>query len=580
MAYAQTQPPQFTISTVAGNGTTGYSGDGGQALNASLDSPVGLFIDAAGNIYFADENNNRIRKIAPNGVITTIAGTGAAGFSGDGGQATAATLNGPNHVAMDPAGEVVFTDVGNNRIRKIAADGIISTIAGGASGYCGDGGPAIKACLNRPWDVVYDSNGNLFIPDSLNSVVRKVDTKGIITTVAGNGVQGFSGDNGPATAASLNAPACVSLDASGNLFIADGPHIRRVSQGVINTIAGTGTAGATGDGGVALSAEIRAGCLRLDSQENVFFSDATDSRVRVILANGNVFTIAGNGTSGSSGDGGLATSATLDPNSLQFSASGSIYVSDASHERIRLLTPVLQPPTINMGGIVPVYSSSNTIQPGEWVSIFGTNLAAQTTIWNGDFPTKLGGTTVTVDGKAAYLEVVSPGQINFQAPDDANTGPVNVVVTTAGGSATATVRLGPYAPSFLLLSARYPTAIVQTSGPGNSGGGYDIIGPSGAFPYASRPVNPGEIVVIYAVGFGPTSSPVPAGQLYSGAAPCVTTPQITIGGVQAQVDFAGIVEAGLYQFNVVVPNLPSGDQLLVGGISGMSTQPNIFLTIQ
>jgi len=176
---------------------------------------------------------------------------------------------------------------------------------------------------------------------------------------------------------------------------------------------------------------------------------------------------------------------------------------------------------------------------------------------------------------------VSPTQINLQVPDDANIGPVTVTVTTPGGSGSATVNLGSYGPSFSLLNAKYPAAIVGTPGaPGTTGGGYDIIGPIGALPYPSRPVKAGETVVLFGVGFGPTTSPAPAGQLISGAAPCITLPQVTIGGVSATVSFAGIVEAGLYQLNVIVPNVGSGDQVLKATAGGVSTQSSVFITLQ
>jgi uncharacterized protein (TIGR03437 family) len=205
---------------------------------------------------------------------------------------------------------------------------------------------------------------------------------------------------------------------------------------------------------------------------------------------------------------------------------------------------------ISVGVVVPVFSTSNTVEPGSWISIYGSNLAAATTVWSGNFPMSLGGTSVTIDGKPAYLWYVSSTQINAQAPDDGATGTVSVVVTTAAGSATAPVILGPYAPSFSLFSARYPAAIVPTSGPGNSGAGYDIIGPAGAFSYPSRPVNAGETLVLDGVGFGPTMPHVPAGQAYSGAAPSPVLAAVTIGGVPATVVFSGIVEAGLFQLNV------------------------------
>jgi uncharacterized protein (TIGR03437 family) len=237
-------------------------------------------------------------------------------------------------------------------------------------------------------------------------------------------------------------------------------------------------------------------------------------------------------------------------------------------------------PVITPGGVVPIDSSSTTIEPGSWISIYGNNLAATTTLWNGNFPTALGDTAVSIDGKLAYIWYVSPTQVNVQAPDDTATGTVPVVLTTPYGSFSSTVTLGAYAPSFSLLNSKYVTAIVPTSGPGNSGNGYDIIGPVGAFSFSTRPVKAGETVVLYGVGFGPTNPPVPAGKLVSGAAPSPVFPSVTIGGVPATVKFSGIVEAGTFQLNIVVPALGSGDELLQATIGGMTTQSNVFIAVQ
>jgi uncharacterized protein (TIGR03437 family) len=581
-APAQSQPsvvPKFTIVTVAGNGTAGFSGDGGQAINASLNTPPGVAADAAGTFYIIDSLNNRIRKVTSDGTITTVAGTGVAGFGGDGGAATGALLNQPGRGAFDQNGNLYFAD--QNRVRKIAPDGTISTVAGnGSTGYTGDGGPAISASLSLIADVVPDATGNLFVADQNNNVVRKVDPDGIISTVAGNGTQGFSGDGGLATAASLNGPVSAVVNAGGDLFICDQQNnrIRKVSNGIITTVAGTGPSGFSGDGGPATSAQLSdpAG-IRFDDVGNLYIAERVGNRIRVLRTNGIIETVAGNGTSGYGGDGGIATSASLSiPRGLATYA-GLVYIADSNNQRIRLLVP---PPSISTGGITPIDSPVNTIQPGSWISIYGSNFALTSTIWNGNFPTQLGSVSVTINNKPAYPWYVSPTQLNVQAPDDSATGNVPVVVTTPFGTASSTVTLGPYAPSFSLFSGKYPAAIVGTSGPGNSGAGYDYIGPAGAFSFPSRPVAAGETLILFGVGFGPTNPTVKAGQAFSGAAPCVTLPQITIGGVTATVAFAGIVEAGLYQFNVVVPNAGSGDQLLQASIGGEITPVGIYVTLQ
>ena len=229
-----------------------------------------------------------------------------------------------------------------------------------------------------------------------------------------------------------------------------------------------------------------------------------------------------------------------------------------------------------------MYSTATTIQPGSWVSVFGTGLAGATATWKGDFPVSLAGTSVTINSKPAYLWFVSPTQINLQAPDDPSAGPVNIVVTTAAGTATSTVTLGQYAPSFSMFNGKYPAAIVLTPGSaGNSGNGYDYIGPGGnGLPFTSRPVKAGETILLYGVGFGPTSPTVPAGAAFAGAAPCPVLPTVTIGGVSAKVTFAGIVEAGLFQFNVVVPSAGSGDKALLASIGGMTTPATVLLSLQ
>jgi uncharacterized protein (TIGR03437 family) len=248
-------------------------------------------------------------------------------------------------------------------------------------------------------------------------------------------------------------------------------------------------------------------------------------------------------------------------------------------------TAATAPPVITPSGVVPVYSSSTTIQPGSWFSVYGNNLAAATTVWNGDFPQSLGGTTVTVNGKPAYLWFVSSGQINAQAPDDTATGSVPVTVTTAGGTANTTITLAPASPSFLLLGdAKHATGIILTpDNSGSQGGGtYDLLGPTSAGA-GFRPAKKGENVAIYAVGFGPTDPPVAAGAIFNGAAKVAPqfTPQLTLGGGPVTVDFAGLVGAGLYQLNFKIPaNAGSGDLALQATVNGAQSQANIVIPVQ
>ena len=241
-------------------------------------------------------------------------------------------------------------------------------------------------------------------------------------------------------------------------------------------------------------------------------------------------------------------------------------------------------PTITTGGVVPVFSSSNTIQPGSWISIFGSNLAATTAVWKGDFPTSLGATSVTIDNRPAYLWYVSPGQINLQAPDDTAAGTVNVVVTTAGGTATSSVTLAPVAPSFLLLDAKHVTGIIaRTDGSGAYGGGtYDIIGPTGSsLGYATVAARAGDVIELFAVGLGPTKPPVLAGQPFSGAAATTNPVKLIMNGVSVAPAFAGISEAGLYQINVTVPaGLGTGDVSLSATVAGVQTQSGVVISLR
>jgi len=241
------------------------------------------------------------------------------------------------------------------------------------------------------------------------------------------------------------------------------------------------------------------------------------------------------------------------------------------------------PVVINAGGVVPVDSTATALQPGSWASIYGANLAAATAIWNGDFPTSLGGVTVTIDNRPVYLWFVSAGQINFQVPADTSTGPVSLTVENSFGRATTTVTLAQQGPAFLLLgdNTHATGLIIDPNGGGSQGGGtYDLLGPTSAGA-GFRPAKSGETVVLYGVGFGPTNPSVAPGRLYSGAAPLITTPQVTVGGVAVQLSFGGLVSAGLYQFSFNLPaNLASGDQPLLAVVNGVQTQFNVFVPVQ
>ena len=277
------------ISTFAGNGVGGFSGDGGQATDAEISNPYSVAADVAGNIYIADYSNQLIRKVTSTGIISTFAGNGTQGFSGDGGQATDAALHGPYGVTTDATGNVYIADLFNQSIRKVTTSGIISTIAGnGTTGFSGDGGSATAAALNQPYDVATDAAGNVYIADFNNNRIRMVTSAGIISTFAGNGTTGYTGDGGNATAAEIGNPFGVASDAVGNVYIADANNnlIRMVtSAGIISTIAGNGIWGFSGDGGNATAAELNyPSAVSVDAVGNIYIVDQTNNRIRVVSA--------------------------------------------------------------------------------------------------------------------------------------------------------------------------------------------------------------------------------------------------------------------------------------------------------
>jgi hypothetical protein len=338
------------ISTIAGTGTAGYNGDGIPATAAQFNGVQGLAFDGSGNLFVADISNNRIRKITiSTGLISTVAGTGTAGYNGDGILATVAQINIPSALAFDSNGDLYFTDRSNSRIRKVTTStGIISTVAGtGTAGYNGDGILATAAQLNNPNEVSFDASGNLYIADWINNRVRRVDkSTGIISTIAGTGTAGYNGDGMAATAAQINGPCGIIFDNAGNTYIAEygGARVRKIAigSGLISTVAGTGTFGYNGDGIAATTAQL-AGCayIKFDAAENMFIGEGSNQRVReIIKSTGIINTIAGTGTAGYNGDGMAATSAQLNfPFYILFDqAKCNMYIADYYNNRIRLIT--------------------------------------------------------------------------------------------------------------------------------------------------------------------------------------------------------------------------------------------------
>ncbi|HTB17305.1 MAG TPA: hypothetical protein VK708_04280, partial [Bryobacteraceae bacterium] len=408
------------IQTVAGNGSAAFSGDGGPAVQAALNVAVDVYADQSGNLFIADQFNHRIRKVAPNGNISTVAGTGTAGFSGDGGPAKNAQINTPTGIRGDSAGNLYIADVGNQRIRKVNAAGIISTLAGnGNKGYGGDGGPAIDASFYNAVRVAIDASGNVLVADQSNHRIRRITPTGTISTFAGNGAGtpatgAFSGDGGPAVDASLNNPTAVAIDGAGVVYIADqfNQRIRKVAlDGTITTIAGNGTAGFSGDGGPAIGAALNfPGGITADSAGNLYFNDDLNFRTRMVSTGGTINTIAGSGAPGFSGDGGPATSAALSGNfGVALDAGGNMYIADSTNNRIREVYGVVPAaaPVISTAAFTNAASFVSGGSPGAIATLFGAHLTRNL---NGvalspsvPLPDTLAGTTVTVDGKPAPI---------------------------------------------------------------------------------------------------------------------------------------------------------------------------------
>lgn len=361
-----------TISTFAGNGTWGATGDGGPASSAELSDSQGLLIDGSGRVIIADGTNNKVRAVSA-GVITTIAGTGHPffGFSGDGGPATAAEMIFPSGTALDASGNLYIADSSNSRVRKVDSSGTITTVAGdGSASFSGDNGPALNAGIAAA-SVAVDGKGNLFI--SGNNRIRRVDPSGTITTVAGNGTGGFAGDGGPATLAELNFPYGIVFDAAGNLYIAEigNNRVRKVdTSGIITTVAGGGFAGFSGDGGPATSASLNEPfAVAVDSANNLYIADTFNNRARKVDTQGNITTVAGSSVEGFAGDNGPAVNAELSlPQGIAVDVAGNVYIADSNNNRVRevLSGIAFSNSSLNFGAVnvsVPLSLSLQIINP-------------------------------------------------------------------------------------------------------------------------------------------------------------------------------------------------------------------------
>ena len=566
IAHAQILP-SYTLTNVAGNGTAGFAGDGAAATNANLNFPLAMVRASSGTLYIADSFNFRIRSVQSDGIIRTIAGNGTRGFIGDGAAATVASIESVYGITTDAAGNIYFSDSLNHTIRKIATNGTITRIAGtGVAAFSGDGGDAINASLFFPTGIVVDASGNVLFSDSQNHRIRKIGTDGKISTFAGSGFPASGGDT--VATASFNSPQGLAIDSIGNLYIAElgGQRIRKIStDGTITTIAGNGTAGFSGDGGAATASMLAyPRGIYVDGSGTVFIADTGNNRIRAVTEDGKIQTIAGSGSFGDSPDNVAATSAPLRfPRAIAPNGSGGLYILDTDSHRVRLLTPSAVLPLIrDSRGIMSAsgFGALPKAAGGSWIEIYGEGFARSAREWQAsDFfedkaPTFLMGTSVTVGGRATFIEYVGPNQVNALVPYGLPPGTYDVIVKSAQGDSppyqleVEEAVPGVYAPPSAVFNGKqYAGAFFQDG---------SLLKP-GHLP------RPGEYITLYGVGFGPLAPFDGSGQLARRLNSLTLPLKVFIGDVPATVTYAGSAPGfvGLYQINVMVPSVPAGDAL-------------------
>jgi uncharacterized protein (TIGR03437 family) len=592
-----------SISTVAGNGVYSYSGDGGQANKAQMNLPHGVAVGADGSVYVSDSANNVVRKVAVNGTISTIAGNGSAGFGGDGGNGPAAQLSAPEGVAVDKLGNVYIADSANNRVRKVASTGAIATFAGtGTAGSTGDGGAAASALLNAPFGLALDAAGNLYVTEFGGNRVRKISASGTISTVAGNGVAGYAGDGSQSANAELSGPKAVAVDAAGNMYIADTNNnaVRLVTAaGAISTVAGNGAGGYAGDLGLATAAQLgNPTGVAVDAAGNLYITDGS-TRVRKVYPGGTIVTIADtNGIRGYLGDGGVAAAAWLNgPMGIAVGASGVLYVADSGNNAIRMLTPLSV--TMSIAAVTNGASSlPGPISPGEVVVIYGSGLGpAQLTLGQldtlGHLAKSLAGTTVLFNG--------TPGPVVYTW----NTQVAAVVpYSVTGTSAQVVVQYLPPIQMIVVQDPQPAPVLVQDPGPitapvsvsltpaapalftyNYSGTGPAVaLNQDGSLNGAGNAVKIGNTITLYETGEGQTSPSGTDGLLGSATPPAPVLPvTVTIGGQPATVvSYGGIpgVVAGVMQVTAQVPSgIAPGNVAVVVTVGSAGTQPGVIIAV-
>jgi uncharacterized protein (TIGR03437 family) len=589
------------IQTVAG--LVHFAGDGGPAPLALFNGLEAVVSDAQGNLYVADVGNNRIRKIDTSGIVTTVAGTGAASFSGDNGPAISAALNlkhAPpftNNLAIDSAGNLYIADYGNGRIRRVDTSGVITTVAGGGQASITRGIPATTAAI-QPGPLAIDASGNIYFGNVVLAqppgipTVYKIDSLGRITAYAGG--PGKDADVGGALSTPIGYAYCLAAGGAGNLYICDSSsnRVRKVGMdGVMSTVAGNGIA-ATGSiqtGPPTATAIGSPTALAIDSTGNLFFYSARQV-TQLDRAQGMLAPIAGTNMipAASSGDGGYASQATfVNITGMTFDPFGTLYISDGGIY-LREALPVGPngvPPIISSGGVVGAGLSNppvHSVSPGAIASIFGANFSPSGTqrlvqpsdLVAGKLPSNLAGICVSFGGVPALVTAVFPNQINVQIPALAP-GPVTVQVTAnCGGTNPVASNRG---------AVQVDTASPEFYSSADLASGRSSIA---AINVASGPITAGSIVEAYGTGWGETSPAIPPGSLPAGPAQLTVLPAILLGGLPvpaANILYAGVSPccAGLYQVDFTVPaGTPAGNLSLIITVDGISSPASAYITVQ
>ncbi len=610
------------IETVVGTNVVGFSSSATTANETPLNYPTGMTVDSSGNMFISDTLNLRLRKVT-NNIISTVAGNGLLSYGGDGGSALSAQLNAPQGVAVDPSGNLYIADTANNSIRKVQSNGVISTVAGsGVSGAAASGNGTNQ--FNGPQGMTSDSSGNIYIADSQNERVVKLASSGGVTTVAGNGTAGYGGDGGPATSAEINTPSAVAVDSAGNLYIADfsNNRIRKVSaSGTISTIAGSGFSGYSGDGGLATNAQInQAQGVAVDGAGNVYIADTGNNAIRLVTPAGIIQTltlivnpvaivvdslgtlyvtdgsslvykvypfstpivvaIGGNGSSGYKGDGGLGTSGQLNgPTGIAVDANGNVYVADTFNNAVRELQ--FAGSGVALSALVSAASGlPGVISPGEMLVLYGSGLGppalTQAQPANGVYGDTLAGTAVFFNGVPAPLYYTSATQVAAVAPYELNGSQATVLVQYQGQTSSAfTASVAAVSPAIFTLNGTGTGQAVALNSKDNS-----VNGPS-------HPASAGTYVSLYLTGAGQTAPAGTDGVVSGLNGATLPSPlagvSVSIGGKVTTTNYVGAAPftiAGVMQINALVPaGLAAGNVPISVTVGGVSTQPGVTITV-